>query len=74
MGFSHSTGYRMCYYIKTEEKNPNDFTISVIQTIHRHIGTAKDYTNKNPKQAMKLNNTELRFINSSNKIISGDMD
>ena len=74
MGFAHSTGDEIFYYIKKEEKNENDLIRSVIWTRYRHIGTDKDCTNKYPKQVLELNDTELGFLNSSNDITSGDMD
>ena len=47
--------------------------ISVIWTRHRHIDTEKYYTNEIPNQASELNRMELRFLNSTNDIISGEM-
>ena len=64
----------MCYHINSEEKNPKYLIISVIRTRCRHIGTDKEYTNEYPKQAPELSDTELGFLNSSNDIISGELD
>ena len=64
----------MWYYIKAEEKNSKYLIISVIRTRCRHIGTYKDYTNGDPKQALELNDMDLGFLKSSNVIIYGDMD
>ena len=71
MGFTHSIGDECLYYINTEEKNPQYLIISVIRNRCSHIGTDKDYTNRDPKQALELNYMELGFLNSSNMIISG---
>ena len=65
---------KFCYYINTEEKNSKYLIISVIRTRCRHIGTDKDYTNGDPKQALELNDMDLGFLKSSNVIIYGDMD
>ena len=74
MGCEHYIGDDICYYFNAEEKNPQYLIISVIRNRCRHIGTDKDYTNGDPKQALELNDMELGFLNSSNVIISGDMD
>ena len=74
MGFTHSTGDEIWYYIKIEYKNPKSLIISVIQNRRKHIDTYKCYTNEYPKQAPELNYMELFFLNSSNDIISGDLD
>ena len=54
-------------------QNPKYLTRPVICTIRRNIGTYKEYTNEDPKQAPELNNMELDFLNSSNDTISGDL-
>ena len=64
MGFAHSTGDEMCYYIKIEEKKQKKITISVIRNRHRHVGIDKEYTNGQPNQAPEINDMELGFINS----------
>ena len=74
MRFVHSCRYEMCYYIKKNKKNPKYLIISVVRTSHEHIGTDKDYTNKDPNQAPEINDMELVFLNSSNGIIYGYLD
>ena len=49
MGFAHSNGDEMCYYIKTEKKNSKYLIRSFIWTRLRKIGTDKEYTHVFPK-------------------------
>ena len=74
MGFGHPTGYEMCYYIMTEDKNQKYLIVSVIRNRRRQIVTDEEYINEDPKQAPDLNDMELGFVNSLNDIIYGEMD
>ena len=71
MGFAPNSGDELTYYIKTEGKNPQYLIWSIIVSRRKHVGTDREYVNKDiDQQKEELDAVKLDFLDRDENVFN----